>query len=101
MSNSSSHHEKNQKNTSSGQGALGMGGQPDDDPRDLARGGDGRSYDDEATAEEPVPGAFGSVDGAQADAQSAASQAVGPAGGPGAAADVAAALKKSGPTDPA
>lgn len=101
MSNTSSHHDKNAKNTSSGQGAMGMGGQPSDDPRDLARGGDGRSYDDEATASAPVPGAFGSPAGSQADAESAASQAVGPAGTAGAVADVTAALKKSGPADPA
>jgi len=101
MPNSSSHHEKNSKNTSSGQGALGMGGQPDDDPRDMARGGDGRSYDDEATSNPPVPGAFGSAAGAQADAQSTSSQAVGPAGSAGALADVEAALKKSDPVDPA
>ncbi len=101
MSNTSSHHEKNAKNTSSGQGAMGMGGQPSDDPRDLARGGDGRSYDDEATASAPVAGAFGSPAGAQADAESASSQAVGPTGRPGAMADVDAALKKSGPVDPA
>ena len=101
MSNTSSHHEKNAKNTSSGQGAVGMGGQPSDDPRDLARGGDGRSYDDEATASAPVAGAFGSAAGAQADARSANSQAVGPTAGPGAIDDVAAALKKSGPVDPA
>lgn len=101
MPNSSSHHEKNQKNTSSGQGSEGMGGSPTDDPRDLARGGDGRSYDDEATAGAPVAGAFGSQGGAQADAESLSSQAVGPDASPGAGGEVNAALKKSGPVDPA
>ena len=95
MSNTSSHHEKNSKNTSSGQGAVGMGGQPNDDPRDLARGGDGRSFDDDATSQSPVAGAFGSVAGDEADATAASDQAAGPGGGPGAAADVEAALKKS------
>ena len=101
MSNTSSHHEKNQKNTSSGQGALGMGGQPSDDPRDLARGGDGRSYDDDATGQQPVAGAFGSAEGAAADVSGASSQAVGPTGGPGAIDDVEAVLKRSTPPDPA
>ncbi len=101
MPNSSSHHEKNQKNTSSGQGAVGMGGQPDDDPRDMARGGDGRSYDDEATGKQPVPGAFGSPAGDQADALGVTNEVVGPHGGPGAVPDVEAALKKSDPVDPA
>ena len=100
MSNTSSHHEKNSKNTSSGQGAVGMGGSPTDDPRDLARGGDGRSYDDEISATPAVPGAFGSPAGAEADAVAATSQAVGPAGGPGVMADVEAALKKSPSADP-
>ena len=101
MSNTSSHHEKNAKNTSSGQGAVGMGGSPTDDPRDLARGGDGRSYDDEATSAPPVPGAFGSAAGAQADAEAASTQTVGPTGDAGAMGDVEAALKKSGPANPA
>ncbi len=101
MSNTSSHHEKNAKNTSSGQGAMRMGGQPNDDPRDLARGGDGRSFDDDATANPPVPGAFGSAAGAEADAKGVGSQAVGPASGPGAVPDVKAAIEKSAPVDPA
>lgn len=100
MPNSSSHHEKNQKNTSSGQGSEGMGGQPSDDPRDLARGGDGRSYDDEA-GKDAVPGAFGSVGGAQADALKANSQATGQVGGPALVGEIDAALKKSDPVDPA
>ena len=101
MSNTSSHHEKNAKNTSSGQGAVGMGGQPNDDPRDMARGGDGRSYDDEVSGAQPVPGAFGNAAGAQADAKGASNEVVGPPSGPGAVADVKAALDKSDPVDPA
>ncbi len=101
MPNSYSHHEKNAKNTSSGQGAMGMGGQPSDDPRDLARGGDGRSYDDEAAPNPPVPGAFGSPAGAEADAKGVTSQPVGPPSGPGAVPDVKAAIRKSDPVDPA
>ncbi len=101
MSNTSSHHDKNQKNTSSGQGALGMGGQPNDDARDLAGGGDGRSFDEDANIQQPVAGAFGSETGAQADAAGSDSQAVGPAGDSAAMADVEAALKKSNATKPA
>jgi len=47
---------KKEKNTSSGHGALGMGGQPVDDPRDLNSGGGDRPDDERTT---PVPGAFG------------------------------------------
>jgi hypothetical protein len=49
---------KTDKNTSSGHGALGMGGQPTDDPRDLNSGGGDRVEKDDRTAK--VPGAFGS-----------------------------------------
>ena len=77
-----------------------MGGSPTDNPRDLARGGDGRSYDDEATGKDPVPGAFGSAAGAQADALSANNATVGQTSGPGATEDVDAALRKSGPVEP-
>lgn len=44
--------------TSSGQGALGMGGQPSDDPRD-ARSGGGKLDDDRGGGTGPVPGASG------------------------------------------
>ena len=79
-----------------------MGGSPNDDPRDMARGGNGRSFDDESSDPKAVPGAFGSLAGAQADAESVTDQAVGP---PLASSntldDVKAALKKSKETDPA
>lgn len=48
--------------TSSGHGALGMGGQPSDDPRDLKRGGEGRSNSDLGGGTGPVSGADGVVD---------------------------------------
>ena len=99
MSDTSPHHDSNAKNTSSGQGALGMGGQPTDDPRDEAGGGGGPSMD-ESSRPAPVPGAFGSPAGAQADAKSKASQAVGPAGDSAAMADVEAAIDRAAPVDP-
>jgi hypothetical protein len=45
------------KNTSSGHGALGMGGQPMDDPRDINSGGGKGVEKDDRTVK--VPGAFG------------------------------------------
>jgi hypothetical protein len=47
--------------TNSGQGALGMGGQPSDDPRDSERGGGGVSnlHDDRGGGTGPIPGAHG------------------------------------------
>jgi len=45
--------------TSSGHGALGMGGQPSDDPRDLKSGGGGRLDDDRGGGTGPVGGASG------------------------------------------
>jgi hypothetical protein len=47
---------KLRKNTSSGHGAFGMGGQPTDDPRDQNSGG-GKRADDDRTVR--VAGAFG------------------------------------------
>jgi hypothetical protein len=44
MSNSARRNDKD--STSSGHGALGMGGQPDDDPRDLRGGHEGVTDDD-------------------------------------------------------
>ena len=54
MSDASS--RKSGDSTSSGQGALGMGGQPSDDPRDLKSGG-GDDLDDQRAG--PVGGASG------------------------------------------
>jgi hypothetical protein len=55
--------QKDQGSTSSGQGALGMGGQPSDDPRDLEAGREGLSEDDLGGGTGPVPGAFGTPKG--------------------------------------
>ena len=100
MSNTSPHHDSKAKNTSSGQGALGMGGQPTDDPRDEAGGG-GEPSMDGSSRQVPVPGAFGGAEGAREDAKSRSSQAVGPAGDSAATADVEAALDRSEPVDSA
>lgn len=51
---------KDQDSTSSGHGALGMGGQPDDDPRDQKGGSEGLKDDDR---NRPVGGASGSAAG--------------------------------------
>ena len=51
--------------TSSGHGALGMGGQPSDDPRDSNSGSEMLKEDDRGSHTGPVDGAFGS--GNQAD----------------------------------
>jgi len=51
-----SHKGKKEQNSSSGQGAMGMGGDPSEDPRDLNSAG-GSLPDDDRNA--PVPGAFG------------------------------------------
>ncbi len=59
MSNTSRRNNKDKGSTSSGHGALGMGGQPTDDPRDL-EGGHERLTDDDRTR--PVDGASGSAD---------------------------------------
>ncbi|WP_435019776.1 hypothetical protein TA3x_001472 [Tundrisphaera sp. TA3] len=80
MPNISSHNDSNAKNTSSGQGAHGMGGQPDDDPRDLERGGTGRSTSDAGGGTGPIPGAFGGPLGSEPGGGSAGNQTVGPMG---------------------
>lgn len=45
--------------TSSGHGALGMGGQPSDDPRDSNSGGGFKADDDRGGGTGPIPGAHG------------------------------------------
>jgi len=52
-----------QDSTNSGHGALGMGGQPTDTPRDLKRGGTGQVDDDRGAGTGPVGGASGSGQG--------------------------------------
>jgi len=54
---------RDRKSTSSGHGALGMGGQPSDDPRDLKAGGGDPADDDRGSGTGPIPGASGSPRG--------------------------------------
>jgi len=56
MANISRNKDKESGSTSSGHGALGMGGQPDDNPRDQAGGHENLPRDDRSN---PVPGATG------------------------------------------
>jgi hypothetical protein len=95
MPNISGHNDKNSKNTSSGHGALGMGGQPNDDPRDLAGGGEGRENSDLGGGTGPVGGAFGGASGSPVGGGSAGNQAVGPMGDKDATGDVDDAIRKS------
>jgi hypothetical protein len=60
-----------------------MGGQPADDPRNLARGGEGRSYDDRGGRTGPIPGAFGSGPDVAMGGGSAGNETVGPMGDQG------------------
>jgi hypothetical protein len=55
----SSKSRRNPASTSSGHGALGMGGDPIDDPRDLESGREIRSEEDLEHEKGPVPGATG------------------------------------------
>jgi len=57
MSNASKRNSRD--STSSGHGALGMGGQPSDDPRDLNSGGGDDMDDDRGGGTGPVGGASG------------------------------------------
>jgi len=63
---SNNKNETGQGSTSSGQGALGMGGSPSDNPRDEKRGGAGRTEDDRGGGTGPVDGAFGNAQGDRA-----------------------------------
>jgi len=56
MSNASRRNDKD--STSSGHGALGMGGQPSDDPRDSNSGSEILKEDDRGSHTGPVHGAF-------------------------------------------
>jgi hypothetical protein len=71
--------QKDRKATSSGHGALGMGGQPDDDPRDLQGGAEGVGGDDRGSHTGLIPGAFGRGP----DVASGANETVGPTGDKG------------------
>src|SRR5436305_14577904 len=99
MPNISSNNDKDSKNTSSGHGARGMGGQPNDDPRDLERGGEGRVNNDQGGKTGPVPGAFGGPAGTEIGSGTGGNQAVGPMGDKDATADVDNALRKSAERD--
>jgi len=102
MANVSSHkNNETNKNTSSGHGAQGMGGQPTDDPRDLARGGDGRSNNDLGGKTGPVDGAFGTPDASVVAHGSSGNEAVGPMGDKDATRDVDNAIRKSRESDKA
>ena len=76
-----------------------MGGQPTDDPRDLERGGEGRSNSDQAGKTGPVSGAFGSPGATEIGSGSASNQTVGPMGDKDATGDVDNALRKSSRSD--
>jgi len=54
---------KGNDSTSSGHGALGMGGEPSDDPRDIDSGGGDDFDDDYGGGTGPVPGASGGTRG--------------------------------------
>ena len=54
---------KDEDSTSRGHGALGMGGKPSDDPRNLSGGGETLKEDDRGVGTGPVGGAFGSAAG--------------------------------------
>jgi hypothetical protein len=58
---SSAARRNDKDSTSSGHGALGMGGQPTDDPRDLNSGGGDDLQDDRGGGTGPVPGAGGNA----------------------------------------
>lgn len=75
--------QKDDKAPNSGHGALGMGGQPADNPRDLEGGGEGRTSDDRGGGTGAVPGAFGSGQNVGTGGGSAGNETVGPMGDKG------------------
>jgi len=82
--------QRDTKARNTGQGALGMGGQPSDDPRDLEGGGEGWSHDDRSRTG-PVGGASGSSQGVGSGGGSAGTETVGPSGDRGITGDIDAA----------
>src|SRR3954468_16803306 len=72
--------QKDDKSRKSGHGALGMGGQPNDNPRDLEAGGEGRTNDDRGGGTGPIPGAFGGGTSVGAGGGTAGNETVGPSG---------------------
>jgi len=85
--------DRETKARNSGQGALGMGGQPSDDPRDLEGGGEGRSHDDRGSRTGPIGGAFGSGEGVGIGGGSAGNETVGPSGDRGITGNIDAAAR--------
>ena len=81
MPNKSTGKDQDARNT--GHGALGMGGQPVDDPRDIAGGGEGRTNNDRGGRTGPVDGAFGGDKGIGTGGGSAGNETVGPMGDKG------------------
>jgi len=74
-----------------------MGGQPSDDPRDLERGGEGRSTDDSGGGTGPVSGAFGGGKDVGTGGGSAGTETVGPSGDRGITGDIDAAARTARP----
>jgi hypothetical protein len=89
-------HQKGDHARNTGHGSLGMGGQPDDNPRDLEGGGLGREFDDRDGGTGPIPGAFGRGPDVAMAGGSAGNETVGPMGDKGITGDfgVAEAEKK-------
>ena len=96
-----------EKSKNSGQGALGMGGQPDDDPRGLESGRERLREDDLGGGTGPVGGAFGSPGDTFTGGGSAGDETVGPTGDKGITGDITAAAEaarkrseRESPSDP-
>lgn len=60
---SNTEQRKQGDSTSIGQGSLGMGGQPSDDPRDSNSSGGFKPDDDRGGGTGPIPGAHGQAKG--------------------------------------
>ena len=82
-----------EKNKNSGQGALGMGGQPDDDPRGLESGRERLREDELGGGTGPVDGAFGSSGDTATGGGSAGNETIGPMGDKGITGDITAAAE--------
>ena len=83
----------------SGHGALGMGGQPDDDPRDLENGHEFPAPDDRGGGTGPIGGAFGRGSGVGIGGGSAGNETVGPGGDRGITGNIDAAARSAQPHD--
>jgi len=90
MPNKSASKDNGLRNT--GQGAIGMGSQPSDDPRDAKAGGEGRILDDDrGSRTDPIGGAFGPGPNIGEGGGSAGNETVGPMGDKGVVGDLDAA----------